>query len=69
MYTYVDWGALRHVASLLGLPSLSVLCGFTASGLPVGLQIPGRHHADFAALQLGHAFDQVTSCWRQRPPV
>jgi len=39
MDTYVDWGALRHVISLLGLPSLSVPCGFTAAGLPVGLQI------------------------------
>ena len=67
MSTYVDWGALRHVVSLLGLPSLSVPCGFTADGLPVGLQITGRHHADFAVLQLGHAFEQATSYWRRRP--
>jgi amidase len=69
MDTYVDWGALRHVISLLGLPSLSVPCGFTAAGLPVGLQITGRHHADFAVLQLGHAFEQATNCWRRRPLV
>jgi len=67
MSTYVDWGALRHVVSLLGLPSLSVPCGFTADGLPVGLQITGRHHADFAVLQLGHAFERATSYWRRRP--
>lgn len=69
MDTYVDWGALRHVISLLGLPSLSVPCGFTASGLPVGLQITGRHHQDFAVLQLGHAFETATGHWRRRPEV
>jgi amidase len=69
MDTYVDWGALRHVVSILGLPSLSVPCGFTASGLPVGLQITGRHHQDFAVLQLGHAFEQATGFWKQRPDL
>ena len=69
METYVDWGALRHVVSLLGLPSLSVPCGFTASGLPVGLQITGRHHADVEVLQLGHAFEQATGHWRRRPAL
>jgi amidase len=67
MDTYVDWGALRHVVSLLGLPSLSVPCGFTAAGLPVGLQITGRHHRDFEVLQLGHAFEEATGYWRRRP--
>ena len=69
MDTYVDWGALRHVISLMGLPSLSVPGGFTESGLPVGLQITGRHHQDFAVLQLGHAFEQATGHWRRRPPL
>lgn len=69
MDTYVDWGALRHVISLLGLPSLSVPCGFTAAGLPVGLQITGRHHADFEVLQLGYAYEQATGWWRQHPPL
>ena len=69
MDTYVDWGALRHVISLLGLPSLSVPCGFTAGGLPVGLQITGRHHQDFAVLQLGHAFEEATGHWRRRPAI
>jgi len=53
--------------SLLGLPSLSVPCGFTESGLPVGLQITGRHHQDFAVLQLGHAYEQATGHWKRRP--
>ena len=52
-----------------GLPSLSVPCGFTRDGLPVGLQITGRHHQDFAVLQLGHAFEQATGHWRTRPTL
>jgi amidase len=46
-----------------------VPCGFTAAGLPVGLQITGRHHQDLAVLQLGHAFEQATGFWRTRPPL
>ncbi len=67
--TYVDWGALRHVISVVGNPALSVPCGFTAAGLPVGLQIVGPHHGDFATLQLGHAFEQATRFGEQRPPL
>ena len=44
-------------------------CGFTNDGLPTGLQITGRHHADFAALALAHAFEQATGFWRQHPAV
>ena len=40
-----------------------------AAGLPTGLQITGRHHADFATLQLAHAFEQATGFWRRRPEV
>ena len=67
--TYVDWGALRHVISVVGLPSVSMPCGFTAAGLPVGLQLTGRHHADFEVLQLAHAFEGETQFWREHPPV
>jgi amidase len=69
MDTYIDWGAFRHIVSLLGLPAISVPCGFTPEGLPVGLQIIGRHHADFEVLQLAHAFEQRTGYWKQRPDV
>ncbi|MDX1433196.1 MAG: amidase, partial [Gammaproteobacteria bacterium] len=69
MQSYVDWGALRHVVSVLGLPAISVPCGFTEQGLPVGLQIVGRHHADFEVLQLAHAFEQATELWRRHPPL
>jgi amidase len=69
MATYVDWGALRHVVSVVGLPSISVPVGLTEDGLPIGLQITGRHNQDFAVLQLAAAFERETQYWRQRPPV
>ena len=69
MDTYIDWGGFRHIVSVLGLPAISVPCGFTAEGLPVGLQIIGRHHADFEVLQLARAFEQRTGYWQQRPDV
>ena len=69
METYVDWGALRHVVSVVGLPSVSVPCGFTPEGLPVGLQLTGRHHADLDVLQLAHAFEGATGFWREHPAV
>ena len=67
--TYVDWGALRHVVSMVGLPSVSMPCGFTDEGLPIGLQLTGRHHADFGLLQFAHAFEGATGFWKQRPSV
>jgi amidase len=55
--------------SVTGLPAISVTCGFTPDGLPVGVQIVGRHQDDFGVLQLAFAFEQVTGFWKPRPPV
>ena len=41
----------------------------TPDGLPVGLQIVGRHQDDWGVLQLAHAFEQATGFGRRRPPV
>jgi len=69
MATYVDWIRICSDITITGLPAISVPCGFTTEGLPVGLQIVGRHHDDLGVLQLAHAFEQATGVWRQRPPV
>ena len=58
MKTYTEWMGSCAFVSLLGLPAASVPAGFTAEGLPVGLQIVGRPCADFAVLQLAHALEQ-----------
>ena len=67
MHTYVDWMRSCYFITVTGLPAISVPCGFSAEGLPVGLQIVGRHHDDFGVLQLAHAFEAQTGFWKARP--
>jgi amidase len=69
MHTYLDWMKSCYAISATGLPAVSVPCGFTRDGLPVGLQIVGRHQDDFGVLQLAYAFQQQTALWKRRPPV
>lgn len=69
MRNYIDWMKSCWYISATGNPAASVPAGFTPEGLPVGLQIVGRHHADFAALQLAHAFEQATGVGRKRPSI
>ena len=69
METYIDWMKSCYFISVIGNPALAVPCAFTPAGLPVGLQIVGRHHDDWGVLQLGHAFEQATGLWKQRPAV
>lgn len=69
MDTYIDWMKSCYYISILGLPAISVPCGFTPEGLPVGIQIVGRHEDDFGVLQLAYAFEQATAFWKQRPGV
>lgn len=67
--TYLDWMRSCYYITVTGLPAISAPCGFTPEGLPVGVQIVGRHHDDFGVLQLAHAFEQATGFGRQRPGV
>jgi aspartyl-tRNA(Asn)/glutamyl-tRNA(Gln) amidotransferase subunit A len=55
--------------NLTGLPALSVPCGFTNSGLPVGLQIIAKHWGEAKILQAGHAFEQATEWTRSHPKI
>jgi len=50
-----------------GLPSISVPCGFTQSGLPIGLQIAGPHWREDLVLRLAHAYEQATAWHKRRP--
>jgi len=48
---------LNRPANLAGVPAISIPCGFTSSGLPVGLQLIGLHTAELALLQIAHTFE------------
>jgi aspartyl-tRNA(Asn)/glutamyl-tRNA(Gln) amidotransferase subunit A len=56
-------------ASLAGIPGISVPCGFTSGGLPIGLQIMAPHFEEGVALQVAYNFERNTDFHRRRPPL
>ena len=67
--TYIDWMRVCSDITVAGLPAISVPCGFTEDGLPVGIQIVGRHRDEMGVLQLAHAFEQATNVGTRRPEI
>jgi amidase len=66
---YIQWAYLTYGITLTGLPAISVPCGLTRDGLPVGLQIVGRRRQEAAVLRAAAAFEAAAP-WRDRiPPV
>ena len=55
--------------NLAGTPALSVPCGFSQAGMPMGLQIVGRPFAEEMVLKVAHAYEQNTDWHNRRPPV
>jgi len=56
-------------ANMASIPGLAVPCGFSAQGLPIGLQILGRHFDEATVLRVGHAFEQATDFHRRKPAL
>jgi amidase len=69
MEDYLGWMRSCTLISATGCPALSVPGGFTADGLPVGLQVVGAPRADRRVLEVGHAFEQATGFGLRRPPL
>jgi len=69
METYIHWMKSCYYVTVTGLPAISVPCGYTPEGLPVGVQIVGRPRDDLGVLQLAYAFEQVTGFGKHRPSV
>ena len=67
-WDWVQWAEFSYPFNLSWNPAASVPCGFTADGLPVGLQIVGRRFDDLAVLQAAAAFEQAQP-WADRRPV
>jgi amidase len=66
---YTQWFFLTYGVSVTGLPAISVPCGFTQGGLPVGLQIVGRRRQEAAVLTAAAAFEAAAPWERRIPPV
>ena len=66
---YIDWMKSCWYISATGNPAASVPGGFTSDGLPVGVQIVGRHQQDFSVLQMAHAFEEATGFSKRHPSI
>jgi aspartyl-tRNA(Asn)/glutamyl-tRNA(Gln) amidotransferase subunit A len=59
---------MNRPSNLTGLPAMSVPCGFTSKGLPIGLQLIGRAFEEQRLLQIAYAYEQATP-WHTRRPA
>ncbi|HEX2529749.1 MAG TPA: amidase family protein [Geminicoccus sp.] len=57
--SYIDWVAIAYAITLTALPAMSIPCGFTRSGLPVGLQLVGRPRGEAGLLQQAAAIEDL----------
>ncbi len=69
MENYIAWMKSAYYISTVGNPAISVPCAFSESGLPIGIQIVGRHNDDWGVLQMGYAFEQATNVGKRRPAI
>jgi amidase len=65
MEGYIDWLRSCYYITVTGSPAIAVPCGWTAGGLPVGLQIVGRPRGEWELLQVAHAFEQAAAIERR----
>jgi aspartyl-tRNA(Asn)/glutamyl-tRNA(Gln) amidotransferase subunit A len=65
---WTSWTPYTYPFNLTQQPALSVPCGFTAAGLPIGLHIVGARHCDALVLRVGQAYEAATE-WHQRTPA
>ena len=61
METYLDWMRAAYLITVTGCPAISVPCGTTADGLPIGLQIVAPHGRDRFLLEVAAAFEAAVS--------
>jgi amidase len=69
MTNYLDWMKSTYRITPTFCPAISVPAGFTADGLPVGIQMIGRYRDDWGLLQFAHAFERATGFGLRRPAI
>jgi amidase len=69
MNNYIDWIQCCWMITITEAPSISMPCGFTPEGLPVGLQIVGKQRGEMQVLRMAFAFEQATQFGKRRPPI
>jgi aspartyl-tRNA(Asn)/glutamyl-tRNA(Gln) amidotransferase subunit A len=62
-------GQLTRLAAFTGQPAISIPCGFTKAGLPIGLQLLGPWFEEPLLLQVAYAYEQATEWHLRRPPL
>lgn len=62
-------GRFTRYFNLAGVPAISVPCGFTSDGLPIGMQIAGRRLDELTVLRAAHAYEQNAQWFKRQPPV
>ncbi|MBR0646948.1 amidase [Plastoroseomonas hellenica] len=67
-WDWMSWAEFSYPFNLSQNPAASIPCGFTADGLPVGLQIVGRRFDDLGVLQMAAAFEAARPWAQHRPP-
>jgi aspartyl-tRNA(Asn)/glutamyl-tRNA(Gln) amidotransferase subunit A len=60
---------LTRTISTLGLPALSVPCGFSTDDRPIGIQLIGRPFDEVSILRLAHAYEQAAGWHTRKPPL
>lgn len=66
---WTNWTPFTYPFNLTQQPAITVPCGFTSAGLPVGLQIVGPRHADVRVLNAAKRYQDATDWWRRRPTI
>jgi aspartyl-tRNA(Asn)/glutamyl-tRNA(Gln) amidotransferase subunit A len=67
--TTLTLGRFTGAFNLTGLPAISIPCGFTSAGLPIGLQLVGRWWEEATVLRVAHAYQQATDWHKRTPPL
>ena len=65
--TYIDWFSITFAITMTACPTMSVPCGFTSKGLPVGVQIMGKPRGEAALLGAAKLFEEATGISRKVP--